>query len=59
MLMDGKMVSAPYYMRNAHSKYVHEMNMGDKEFDITTGHLVSTMQDFKVPEGLIGEVGPR
>jgi hemoglobin len=56
-LMDGKMPNAAEYMRNAHSKYVHEMNMGDKEFDIVAGHLVSTMKDFKVPEELIGETG--
>lgn len=55
-LMDGKAPNAAEYMRNAHKKYVHEMNLGDKHFDIVAGHLVSTLKDFKVPEDLIGEI---
>ena len=56
-LMDGKAPNAAEYMRNAHKKYVHEMNLGDKHFDIVAGHLVSTLKDFKVPDALIGEIG--
>lgn len=55
--MDGKAPKANEYMRNAHRKYVHEMGLSGKHFDIVAGHLVKTLQEFKVPDALIAEVG--
>ncbi len=54
-MMDGKAPNAADYMRTAHKKYVHEMNLGDKEFDIVAGHLVATLNEFNVPENLVEE----
>jgi hemoglobin len=54
--MSGKMPTANEYMRNAHKKYVAEMGLNDTHFDIVAGHLVSTLNDFKVPQNLIDEV---
>ena len=61
-MMDGKAPNAADYMRTAHSaqrtahkKYVHEMNLSDKEFDIVAGHLVASLKEFNVPDDLIEE----
>jgi len=56
-LMDGKAPNAGQYMRNAHSKYVAEMGLNGTHFDIVSGHLVATLQAFKVPADLIAETG--
>jgi hemoglobin len=56
-LMSGRAPQAASYMREAHSRYVTDMGLGDKEFDIVAGHLVATMKEFSVPSALIGEVG--
>ncbi len=54
-MMDGKAPNAADYMRTAHKKYVHEMNLSDKEFDIVAGHLVASLKEFNVPDDLIEE----
>lgn len=54
--MAGKMPTANEYMRNAHRKYVAEMGLTDKHFDIVAGHLVNTLKEFKVSQSLIDEV---
>ncbi|MBL8630600.1 MAG: group 1 truncated hemoglobin [Rhodospirillaceae bacterium] len=54
--MAGKMPTANEYMRNAHRKYVAEMGLNDKHFDIVAGHLVNTLKEFNVPQALIDEV---
>jgi len=55
--MDGKAPTANEYMRNAHRKYVDEMGLSNKHFDVVVSHLVKTMTEFKVPAELISEAG--
>lgn len=55
--IDGNAPAAHDYMRNAHRKYVADMGLNSMHFDIVVTHLVKTMNEFKVPPELIGEVG--
>ncbi|MCK5831123.1 MAG: group 1 truncated hemoglobin [Methylococcales bacterium] len=43
-------------MRQAHAKFV-KMGLDDNHFDAVAGHLVSTLQELKVQQDLIDQVG--
>ncbi|WP_286830642.1 MULTISPECIES: group I truncated hemoglobin [Kordiimonas] len=55
-IFKGETRGADAYMRKAHAGLVEERGLSDAHFDAVAKHLLATLEDLKLPNGLIGQI---